>query len=80
MADGAVKSAEVEAGLEDNSVPKPGQWTIGAKAVIGIALLSCYMLLMTAAYFHTWFEKVSLSTMIVSFLTNLYPPSLLACW
>ena len=60
MGDGAVKSAEVEAGLDgaDVSVQRPGMWTLGAKIGLGVAALSVYMLLMTAAYFHTWFEKV----------------------
>ncbi|KAL2074433.1 hypothetical protein VTL71DRAFT_8211 [Oculimacula yallundae] len=56
MNDGAVKSAEVEAqsekGLADSS-----SWTLAAKFVLGIGALCLYMLLMTAAYFHTWFEK-----------------------
>ena len=56
MIDGAVKSAEVETQYEAD---KAGQWTLGAKIVLGVGGLSLYMLLMTAAYFHTWFEKVS---------------------
>jgi hypothetical protein len=56
MSDGAVKSAEVEA--ERAASESSGQWTLGAKIVLGVAALSLYMLLMTAAYFHTWFEKV----------------------
>ncbi|TVY23641.1 FIT family protein [Lachnellula hyalina] len=56
MADGAVKSADVEA-PRDSTAETAGQWTLGAKVVLGVAGLSVYMLLMTAAYFHTWFEK-----------------------
>ena len=56
MSDGAVKSAEVEA--DRDTVETSGHWTLGAKTVLGVAVLSLYMLLMTAAYFHTWFEKV----------------------
>lgn len=56
MSDGAVKSAEVEA--ERVTPEVSGQWTLGAKTMLGVAALSLYMLLMTAAYFHTWFEKV----------------------
>lgn len=66
MADGAVKSAEVEAQLDTGIIAEtPGQWTLGAKVVLGVAGLMLYMLLMTAAYFHTWFEKVgqNVSTM-----------------
>ncbi|KAE8451310.1 hypothetical protein EG329_004475 [Mollisiaceae sp. DMI_Dod_QoI] len=58
MNDGAVKSAEVEAEVETSSVAE-GRWTLGTKIVLGVGALSIYMLLMTAAYFHTWFEKVS---------------------
>ncbi|PVH85117.1 hypothetical protein DL98DRAFT_512048 [Cadophora sp. DSE1049] len=62
MNDGAVKSAEVEAQDENRT---SGSWTVGAKVVLGIGALCLYMLLMTAAYFHTWFEKVG-STCILS--------------
>ncbi|KAI9048912.1 hypothetical protein LZ554_006763 [Drepanopeziza brunnea f. sp. 'monogermtubi'] len=54
MNDGAVKSAEVEAQPGDAG---PDPWTLGAKMILGIGCLCLYMLLMTAAYFHTWFEK-----------------------
>lgn len=73
MADGAVKSAEVEATLGgyDNTVERPGQWTVGARVGLGVGVLSVYMLLMTAAYFHTWFEKVrqTLFTVLGTLLT-----------
>lgn len=60
MSDGAVKSAEVEA-QGDNVTGSEGQGhlNLGVKVVLGVAGLSIWMLLMTAAYFHTWFEKVS---------------------
>lgn len=58
MNDGAVKSAEVEAEVESGPATQ-GQWTLGAKIVLGVGALSVYMLLMTAAYFHTWFEKLT---------------------
>jgi hypothetical protein len=60
MSDGAVKNAEVEA--QGDVVPgsdSQGQLNLGVKVVLGVAGLSIWMLLMTAAYFHTWFEKVS---------------------
>jgi hypothetical protein len=63
LSDGVVTSAEIEAKLSadlDLAARKEGQWTLGAKSALGVALLSVYMLLMTAAYFHTWFEKVSI--------------------
>lgn len=55
MMDGAVKSAEVEA---ERPADGPEEWTLGSKIALGVSALSVYMLLMTAAYFHTWFEKV----------------------
>lgn len=58
MNDGAVKSAEIESqGTNDSAVEPPEQWDLGVKVVVGVAGLSLWMLLMTAAYFHTWFEK-----------------------
>lgn len=32
-------------------------WSLWAKVALGVSGLSVWMLLMTAAYFHTWFEK-----------------------
>ena len=61
MTDGAVKSAEVEA-QPDETAEAYEKWTLGVKIVLGVGALSLYMLLMTAAYFHTWFEKVSRKT------------------
>lgn len=77
MMDGAVKSAEVEA--ERDASDGSGQWTLGSKVVLGVGGLSLYMLLMTAAYFHTWFEKftgllVALSGIfVVYFLPRIVP-------
>jgi hypothetical protein len=60
MSDGAVKSAEVEAqGGNATASESHRQLNLGVKVVLGVAGLSIWMLLMTAAYFHTWFEKVS---------------------
>ncbi|RDL40706.1 putative SCS3 Inositol phospholipid synthesis protein [Venustampulla echinocandica] len=61
MLDGAVKSAEVEAAneIQYGTAERPKMWTIGAKVALGVAGLSIYMLLMTAAYFHTWLEKLT---------------------
>ncbi len=64
MSDGAVKSAEVEAHANSAGASESqGQLNLGVKVVLGVSGLSIWMLLMTAAYFHTWFEKVrSIST------------------
>jgi ATP adenylyltransferase len=60
MADGAVKGAGVEADVDgvnvDNVVDALG---LGGRAVMGVVVMSLWMVLMTAIYFHTWFEKVS---------------------
>lgn len=58
MNDGAIKSAEVETEV-GSSTATEGKWTLGAKLVLAVGGLSVYMLLMTAAYFHTWFEKLT---------------------
>jgi hypothetical protein len=64
MADGLVRSAVVEAMEEDvqpikkDDVKAEDQKpSIGIQAALLVAGLSWWMLLMTAAYFHTWFEK-----------------------
>ncbi|KAK1982375.1 inositol phospholipid synthesis protein Scs3p [Colletotrichum cereale] len=59
MTDGAVKMATVEA-QGPRGEPAPGDalgW--GGKFAAVIIGLSSWMLLMTAIYFHTWFEKVT---------------------
>ena len=38
-----------------------GEWKVGLAVPLIVAGLSWWMLLMTAAYFHTWFEKVGRS-------------------
>jgi len=57
MADGAVKSAAVETVERPGNMEVPKELGYGVKAALGVAGLSWWMLLMTAAYFHTWFEK-----------------------
>lgn len=69
MNDGAVESADVEADTPKAS----GPWTLGAKIVLGVAGLSLYMLLMTAAYFHTWFEKVSRKHSQMAHILTVFP-------
>lgn len=38
-------------------------WDAGVKVALCVGALSIWMLLMTAAYFHTWFEKVCIFTL-----------------
>jgi len=72
VGDGALKSANAEASptgkntADNDSVKDNGVWNIWAKIALGVAGLSVWMLLMTAAYFHTWFEKFN--GLIVAFI------------
>ncbi|TPX12377.1 uncharacterized protein E0L32_007024 [Thyridium curvatum] len=59
MRDGAVKSAEVEAEAEGAASAAHGSLTLGGRLVAAVVALSLWMLLMTAIYFHTWFEKLT---------------------
>lgn len=68
MHDGAVKSAVVEGGryleavgTREQEVTAWGGLGLGVKVAGGVVLMSWWMILMTAIYFHTWFEKVCLS-------------------
>ncbi|CAK7236918.1 hypothetical protein SBRCBS47491_009799 [Sporothrix bragantina] len=79
MHDGAVKSAEVEAGLAP-SLSSESPTALSrialrfAAAVVGLCL---WMLLMTAIYFHTWFEKL---TGLMVALTGFYSVYVLPRW
>ncbi|KAL1296998.1 hypothetical protein AAFC00_004594 [Neodothiora populina] len=59
MLDGAVKSAAVETRDSIGNMPVPDSQDLGlgVKIAVGVAAMSWWMLLMTAAFFHTWFEK-----------------------
>jgi hypothetical protein len=54
LEDGKVASVGVE---KDPESEKEEPTTRGVKFSLGVAALMWWMLLMTAAYFHTWFEK-----------------------
>jgi hypothetical protein len=64
MGDGAIKGAGVEAEeISNGSAKASSVWQslgLGGQAAVGVAGLSLWMVLMTAIYFHTWIEKVSL--------------------
>lgn len=65
MHDGAVKSAAVESDrfadvVEHRVLSAWEALGLGGKVAGGVVVLSWWMLLMTAIFFHTWFEKVSL--------------------
>jgi len=60
--DGLIRRATIESdGQEGNSGEKSKEEKngIGIQVSLAVAGLSWWMLLMTAAYFHTWFEKVT---------------------
>ncbi|KAI5465352.1 inositol phospholipid synthesis and fat-storage-inducing TM-domain-containing protein [Mariannaea sp. PMI_226] len=59
MEDGALKSANVEAEGSAREDAGRSSLDLGTKFAIGIMGLSVWMLLMTAIYFHTWFEKLT---------------------
>lgn len=71
MADGALKGAGVEAETRTGEGGTNAPLGLGAKFALGTVALSLWMLLMTAIYFHTWFEKVSVSLHL--------PPELFTC-
>ncbi|KAJ6446772.1 FIT family protein scs3 [Purpureocillium lavendulum] len=75
MRDGALKSAGVEA---DEAPGRGGGSTelgAGGKTAVAVAALNLWMLLMTAIYFHTWFEKLTgLVTALIGVYAVYYVP------
>ncbi|KAH7329417.1 alpha-galactosidase [Stachybotrys elegans] len=59
MPDGALKSAGVEAEMTPGEGAGKDALSLGGRVAVGIMGLSLWMLLMTAIYFHTWFEKLT---------------------
>lgn len=58
-ADGLIRRVTVESDEPASSAKTPRDMGVGIQAALGVAALSWWMLLMTAAYFHTWFEKLT---------------------
>ncbi|ORY63402.1 inositol phospholipid synthesis and fat-storage-inducing TM-domain-containing protein [Pseudomassariella vexata] len=78
MGDGAVKSAGVEAErVEGEELAKEQGLGLGGKFVVAVIGLCWWMLLMTAIYFHTWFEKL---TGLLVALLGIYPIYVLPRW
>ncbi|KAH8673540.1 inositol phospholipid synthesis and fat-storage-inducing TM-domain-containing protein [Xylariales sp. PMI_506] len=75
MGDGAVKGAGVEA--EPVQGEQKSGLGVGGKFAVAIIALCCWMLLMTAIYFHTWFEKL---TGLLTALMGIYPVYYLPRW
>ncbi|KAG6021348.1 hypothetical protein E4U40_005365 [Claviceps sp. LM458 group G5] len=59
MYDGALKGANVVAETEAGQGRGNYSLGIGGKTAVAITALQSWMLLMTAIYFHTWFEKLT---------------------
>lgn len=59
LRDGSVKSASVEAEVPAGMGRDQDAWRFGAKLVAVIVAVNAWMMLMTAMYFHTWFEKTT---------------------
>ncbi|KAI1115121.1 inositol phospholipid synthesis and fat-storage-inducing TM-domain-containing protein [Nemania sp. NC0429] len=59
MGDGAVKGAGVESDRAAAAAAHERDLGVGGKFALGVVGLSLWMLLMTAVYFHTWFEKLT---------------------
>lgn len=55
--DGLTRGATLEADEQSADKSQPEKLGVGIKGALFVAGLSWWMLLMTAAYFHTWFEK-----------------------
>jgi hypothetical protein len=58
-ADGLVRNVALEIEREATAMGIREEKGLGIKVALTVAGLSWWMLLMTAAYFHTWFEKVT---------------------
>ncbi|KAI5369256.1 Putative Fat storage-inducing transmembrane protein [Septoria linicola] len=58
-ADGLTRNASMETDARPGDAAGQRELGFGIKAALGVAGLSWWMLLMTAAFFHTWFEKVT---------------------
>lgn len=61
MSNGELKTADASLPVIDRvdlDAELESPWDAGVKVALCIGALSIWMLLMTAAYFHTWFEKV----------------------
>ncbi|KAL1861580.1 hypothetical protein VTK73DRAFT_7040 [Phialemonium thermophilum] len=76
MPDGTVRSAAVEASLDEGAAGAH-ELGVGGKVVLGVMGLCLWMLLMTATYFHTWFEKL---TGLLVALAALYSVYILPRW
>lgn len=77
MGDGAIKSAHAEATHPEAGGTGGDALGHGGKFAVAVVGLSWWMILMTAIYFHTWFEKL---TGLLVALTGLYTVYILPRW
>ncbi|KAF2226836.1 inositol phospholipid synthesis and fat-storage-inducing TM-domain-containing protein [Elsinoe ampelina] len=66
------KEGELRAEVKEGRTEEGRQVGLGTKIAVGIAGLKGWMLLMTAAYFHTWFEKFTGSLVAATALWVVY--------
>ncbi|KAI6091192.1 inositol phospholipid synthesis and fat-storage-inducing TM-domain-containing protein [Hypoxylon rubiginosum] len=76
MGDGAVKGAGVEAD-KSGAATDESELGVGGKFALVVVALCWWMLLMTAIYFHTWFEKF---TGLLVAAMAIYPVYILPRW
>ncbi|SPO00581.1 related to SCS3 Inositol phospholipid synthesis protein [Cephalotrichum gorgonifer] len=69
MNDGSVRGAGVESQATGTAEGTKDSLGLGGKVAAGAVALNIWMLLMTAIYFHTWFEKL---TGLIASLLGLY--------
>ncbi|KAH8898177.1 hypothetical protein GQ53DRAFT_759460 [Thozetella sp. PMI_491] len=77
MGDGAIKSASAESQHHDSGASSEGGLGHGGRFAAVVVGLSWWMILMTAIYFHTWFEKL---TGLLVALAGLYSVYVLPRW
>ncbi|KAG5971935.1 hypothetical protein E4U55_000985 [Claviceps digitariae] len=75
MSDGALKSAHVVAEVDAGQGRGQFSLGLGGRTAVAIAALNSWMLLMTAIYFHTWFEKLTglLTALVGIYLVYVLP-------
>ncbi|KAG5930910.1 hypothetical protein E4U53_002059 [Claviceps sorghi] len=81
LSDGALKSAHVVAGTDAGQGRGQFALGVGGRTAVAIAALNVWMLLMTAIYFHTWFEKLTgLLTALVGIYLVYIVPRFVPAW
>ncbi|KAK5135422.1 hypothetical protein LTR08_005210 [Meristemomyces frigidus] len=80
-ADGLVRSAAIETREHPGNMEVPEKLGYGVQGALFVAGMSWWMLLMTAAYFHTWFEKFTgLLVAFTAIYTVYFLPRAVPAW